>query len=73
MNIILDFDLAELYGVKNEALKQAVKRNIKRFPSDFMIELAKNELVRILTSYPKSSNTVIFYRRMGAKVTTKQR
>ncbi len=37
--VILDKDLALLYGVETRALKQAVKRNIKRFPSDFMFVL----------------------------------
>ena len=37
--VMLDADLAELYGVPTKALKQAVKRNIKRFPSDFMFIL----------------------------------
>jgi hypothetical protein len=37
--MMLDSDLAELYGVETRVLKQAVKRNLDRFPSDFMIEL----------------------------------
>ena len=41
--VMLDRDLAELYGVKTKVLKQAVKRNIKRFPEDFMFELTKEE------------------------------
>ena len=41
--ILLDRDLAELYGVKTKALKQAVRRNIRRFPEDFMFELTKDE------------------------------
>lgn len=41
--VMLDRDLAELYGVKTEALNQAVKRNIERFPSDFMMILTKGE------------------------------
>ncbi len=41
--ILLDRDLSKLYGVKTKALKQAVRRNIKRFPDDFMIELTKEE------------------------------
>ena len=41
--VMLDRDLAELYGVKTKALKQAVRRNIKRFPDDFMFELTKEE------------------------------
>ena len=40
---MLDFDLAELYGTETKVLKQSVKRNIRRFPSDFMFELTKEE------------------------------
>ncbi len=41
--VLLDRDLAELYEVETKVLKQAVRRNIKRFPSDFMFELSKEE------------------------------
>ena len=41
--VLLDRDLAKLYGVETKVLKQAVRRNIKRFPSDFMFELTKEE------------------------------
>jgi hypothetical protein len=41
--VMLDKDLAELYGVETKALKQAVKRNIDRFPSDFMFELSEHK------------------------------
>ena len=41
--VLLDHDLAKLYGVETKALKQAVRRNIKRFPDDFMFELTKEE------------------------------
>ena len=44
INIMLDRDLADLYGVETKVLKQAVRRNIKRFPDDFMFELTKEEL-----------------------------
>lgn len=40
---MLDRDLAALYGVETKVLKQAVKRNIDRFPEDFMFELTKSE------------------------------
>lgn len=43
-NVILDFDLASLYGVETRVLKQAVKRNISRFPDDFMFELSTDEI-----------------------------
>jgi hypothetical protein len=42
--VMLDRDLAELYQVGTKVLKQAVKRNISRFPDDFMFELNKTEL-----------------------------
>ena len=41
---MLDRDLAELYGVETAQLKRAVRRNIDRFPDDFMFELSKSEL-----------------------------
>ena len=42
--VMLDFELAKLYGVETKALNQAVKRNINRFPEDFMFQLTKDEL-----------------------------
>lgn len=42
-NVMLDFDLAELYEVETRVLKQAVRRNIDRFPEDFLFELTKEE------------------------------
>jgi hypothetical protein len=42
--VMLDMDLAELYDVETKALKRAVRRNISRFPDDFMFELSKVEL-----------------------------
>ncbi len=41
--VMLDRDRAELYGVETRVLKQSVKRNIERFPDDFMFELTKEE------------------------------
>jgi hypothetical protein len=41
--VILDGDLAELYGVETRALVQAVQRNLERFPDDFMFQLTKEE------------------------------
>lgn len=48
--ILLDFELAQLYEVKTKALKQAVKRNLRRFPADFMFELAKDEWLELVTN-----------------------
>jgi len=41
--VLLDYDLAQLYGVETKQLKRAVKRNIGRFPADFMFELCMEE------------------------------
>lgn len=41
--VMLDFDLAEMYGTETKYLKRSVKNNIKRFPEDFMFELTKEE------------------------------
>ena len=48
--VMLDRDLAELYGVKTMVLNQAVKRNIERFPLDFMFRLSKYELKELITN-----------------------
>ena len=48
--VILDKDIAELYLVKAIVLRQAVKRNIKRFPADFMFQLNKEE-AKLLVSH----------------------
>lgn len=49
---MLDSNLAKLYGVETKVLNQAVKRNIQRFPTDFMFQLTKEECLRsqIVTS-----------------------
>lgn len=53
--VMLDRDLAMLYGIETKVLKQAVKRNLKRFPSDFMFELTPDE-VECLRSQIVTSN-----------------
>ena len=55
--VMLDFELAMLYGVETKALNQAVKRNINRFPDDFMFQLTKNEL-ESLRSQIVTSNSI---------------
>jgi phage regulator Rha-like protein len=44
LKVMIDRDLAELFGVETRVLKQAVRRNINRFPKDFMFEMTKEEL-----------------------------
>ena len=46
--VMLDFDLAELYQVETRALKQAVRRNIERFPEDFMFRLSADEAKKLI-------------------------
>jgi ORF6N domain len=53
--IMLDFDLSEMYGVETKALKQSVRRNIERFPEDFMFELTSEEFQNLRTQFASSS------------------
>jgi len=55
IKVMLDKDLAELYGVETKALKQAVKRNIVRFPENFMFELTKHEFDHLRSQFVTSS------------------
>lgn len=53
--VILDQDLAELYGVETRVLVQAVKRNIDRFPADFMFQLNDEEFSDLKSQIVRSS------------------
>lgn len=57
--VMLDRDLAELYEVENRALKQAVRRNMERFPEDFMIELTSAELDQWRTQHAADNREVM--------------
>ena len=48
--VMLDADLAELYGVRTKVLNQAVKRNVDRFPQDYMFELTTEEKSEVVTN-----------------------
>ena len=54
--VMLDFDLAELYGVQTKSLKQTVRRNIDRFPSDFMFILTYQEFANLRSQIVTSSS-----------------
>lgn len=69
--VMLDSDLAELYGVATKVLLQSVKRNLKRFPSDFMFQLSFQE-VAALTSQIVTSKTGRGGRRYQPYVFTEQ-
>ena len=53
--IMLDEDLAELYEVETRVLNQAVKRNSKRFPNDFMFQLSEKEYENLISQFVTSS------------------
>jgi hypothetical protein len=53
--VMLDFDLAELYQVETRVLNQAVNRNSKRFPPDFMFQLTETEFKNLISQFVTSS------------------
>jgi len=53
--VMIDHDLAELYDVPTKVLLQAVKRNIDRFPPDFMFQINRNELSNLRSQFVTSS------------------
>ena len=55
MRVMLDFDLAEMYETETRVLNQAVKRNIKRFPVDFMFQLTNLEFDNLISQNVTSS------------------
>jgi ORF6N domain len=54
--VMLDFQLAELYQIDNRVLKQAVRRNLQRFPEDFMFELSSDEISNLRSQLVISSS-----------------
>jgi len=58
--VILDFSLSKMYQVENRVLKQAVKRNLDRFPEDFMFQLTKKEWKELITICDKLPDGVKF-------------
>lgn len=57
--VMLDRDLSELYGVETKRLKEAVKRNIGRFPEDFMFEMTKDELENWRSQFATSKSELM--------------
>lgn len=56
MKVMIDADLAELYGVNTKRLNEQVKRNTSRFPSDFMFQLNENEYKNLRSQFATSSS-----------------
>ncbi len=59
--VILDFDLALMYGIDNKRLKEAVRRNILRFPEDFMFEITKEEFKSLRSQFATSNRGGLRY------------
>ena len=57
VRVMLDFDIAQMYQVETRTLKQAVRRNIERFPDDFMFRLSKDE-ANALINMGRSQNVI---------------
>lgn len=55
-HVMLDFDLAEMYQIETKRLKEAVRRNIDRFPNDFMFELTEDEYASLRTQIATLEN-----------------
>lgn len=56
--VMLDFDLAEMYGVETKNLNRAAKRNIERFPKDFMFQLSNEEAKQLINSIRCQNGTL---------------
>jgi len=63
INIMLDLDLANLFGVETKQLKRSVRRNLDRFPQDFMFELSKQELANWRSQFGTSNREKMGVRR----------
>ena len=80
VQVMLDRDLAELYGVPTKVLNQAVKRNLERFPERFMFQLTKDELADLRSQIVASnidtslrSQIVTLNKRRGASLSSSTR
>lgn len=70
---MLDFDLAALYEVETKVLNQAVKRNIRRFPKDFMFRLALTEWLDIRSQSVTASESLISLRSQNVTASQSKR
>jgi len=70
--VMLDADLAELYGVETRVLVQAVKRNLERFPEDFMFQLSQEEFAilrsQFVTLNKRCGNLIVSRRQILSQV-----
>lgn len=64
LKVMLDSDLADLYGIPTKRLNEQVKRNLKRFPSDFMLQMSKEELENWRSQFATSNKVKMGIRRL---------
>jgi len=67
LKVMLDSDLASLYGVPTQRLNEAVKRNIRRFPEDFMFQITDDEWNSLISQIAISKNFRTITRRGGRR------
>lgn len=65
--VMLDYDLAEIYGYEVKRLNEQVKRNINRFPEDFMFQLSREEMDFVKSQFATSRNIVLFKGQDGGR------
>lgn len=61
---MLDSDLSDIYGYELKAMNQQVKRNIERFPEDFMFQLTKDEVELVKSQFETSRENTFFLDKM---------
>jgi len=66
LQVMLDRDLAQIYGVKSIRLREQVKRNINRFPIDFMFQLTENEI-----NFMVSQNAIPSRKHLGGSLSSR--
>jgi len=59
--VMLDSDLSDIYGYELKAMNQQVKRNIERFPEDFMFQLTKDEVELVKSQFVASRRKHVFF------------
>ena len=64
---MVDYDLAEIYGYEVKCLNEQVKRNINKFPEDFMFQLTKDEMVLVKSQFATSPNNNFFEGQDGGR------
>ena len=62
---MLDYDLAQIYGYEVKRLNEQVKRNVTRFPEDFMFQLTKDEITFVKSQFATSRNRKYFNAAFG--------